>query len=75
MAKLSLEAYNRFLIYLGAGKADEVARDVETGEMDADEAENWSISIEENYERSRGRRSIEPEEWRDFEDGWRPDNW
>lgn len=75
MPKLSNEAYQRILIYLGEGKANEVAADVESGEMDRKEAEEWSVQIEEMGENSRGRRDIEPEEWRDFEEGWRPDSW
>jgi hypothetical protein len=75
MAKLSNEAYQRFLIYLGEDKADEVAEDVESGDMDKGAAEEWSIQIEEMRENSRGRRDIEPEEWQDFEEGWRPDGW
>lgn len=75
MVKLSNEAYQRFLIYLGEEKADEVSEDVESGNMDKGEAEEWSIRIENMRENSRGRRDIEPEEWQDFEEGWRPDGW
>ena len=48
---------------------------VEAGEISADEAEKWSIEVEESNERAKRRRDIEPEEWHDFEDGWRPDDW
>ncbi len=75
MAKLSKEAYNRFCSYLGSGKADDIAKMVESGEMSEEEAEKWSVDVEKSGERARKRRDIEPEEWRDFEDGWRPNNW
>lgn len=75
MSKLSNEAYRKILCYLGEAKADEVAEDVRNGEMTAEEASEWADKIEADYERSRHRRDIEPEEWRDFEEGWRPDGW
>ena len=59
-------------IYLGTGKADEVAEAVANGEMTPEAAEAWAISLKEMHEQSRGRRDIEPDEWQDFEDGWRP---
>lgn len=73
--KLSDEAYERFDKYLGKRKAEEVRADVESSRMGEKEAEEWSRKLELVYEHSRGRRSIEPEEWQDFEEGWRPDNW
>lgn len=72
MPRLSDDAYQRFESYLGSGKADEVAEQVRNGEMSASEAEEWSVQLEEDSERSRGRSDIDPEDWRDFEDGWRP---
>lgn len=74
-AELSSEAYERFTIYLGQGKADEVANDVRSGEMTAGEAEEWSKSVKDSFESSRHRPDIEPEDWQAFEEGWRPDGW
>jgi phytoene/squalene synthetase len=73
--EISPEAYERFSIYLGTGKADDVANDVRSGEITADEAEAWSRSVEEMHEKSRHRPDIEPEDWRKFEEGWRPEGW
>ena len=72
---LSNEAYDRIEIYLGKSKAEEVRRNVESGITEVKEAEEFSQKVELIYENSRGRRSIEPEEWQDFEEGWRPDDW
>ena len=75
MGKLANGAYKKILRYLGEAKADEVAEYVRNGEMTAEEASEWADQIEADYEHSRHRRDIEPEEWRDFEEGWRPDGW
>lgn len=32
----------------------------------------WQRDI---FYNKKKRRDIEPEEWQDFEDGWRPDDW
>ena len=74
-SELSPEAYKRFSTYLGMDKADEVANDVRSGEVSANEAEAWSRSVEEMHENSRHRPDIEPEDWRAFEEGWRPEGW
>jgi hypothetical protein len=73
--ELSAEVYNNILIYLGEGKANEVADDVRIGERDAEEAEDWINSHIEMREKSRNRREIYPSEWRKFEDGWSPPGW
>lgn len=73
MAKISQDAYDNFEIYLGTGKADEVAEKVRNGELSPEEAEEWGEKVKETFENSRGRKDIDPENWRDFEDGWRPD--
>ena len=72
-SELSSEAYERFSIYLGVGKADEVANDVRSGEMSADDAEAWSRTVEESHENSRHRPDIAPQDWQAFEEGWRPE--
>ncbi len=74
-AELSPEAYERFAIYLREGKARDVAKDVRSGELTDAEADTWSESVKESFERSRHRGDIEPWEWRDFEEGWRPEGW
>lgn len=73
MAKISKEVYEKYVIYLGQGKADDIVREVKEGWRTPEEAEEFINDIIESKERSRHRRDIEPEEWRDFEDGWRPD--
>lgn len=75
MPEISQKAFDDIETFLGRGKAEEVAEQVKSGDMTPEAAENWGKQLWDQYERSRGRRDIEPEEWRDFEDGWRPEGW
>ena len=75
MARLSSSAYDIFKTYLGTGKVDEITEEVRDGHRGKRDTEKWAEEIEEMKKNSRHRREIEPEEWRDFEDGWRPDDW
>ena len=72
MAKISQEAYNNIEFYLGTDKADEVAEQVRTGDLSPEEAEAWGEKLKESFE-NRSNKTIDPENWRAFEDGWRPD--
>lgn len=72
MPEISQKAYNDIETFLGKGKADEVAEQVRAGNMTPDAADNWGKQLWEQYEHSRGRRDIDPEEWQKFEEGWRP---
>lgn len=73
--ELPPDAHRRFEMYLGTGKADDVAADVRAGELTAAEAEEWCRSVEDMHERSHHRRDVEPRDWRAFEEGWRPEGW
>lgn len=68
--KLSNETWKLLATFLGEQKADGVAKDVAAGEMTLDEALAWGQQIESDVNRSQGRADIEPEQWRDAEDGW-----
>ena len=75
MPEISQKAFDDIETFLGKGKAEEVAEQVRSGDMTPEAADNWGRQLWEQYERSRGRRDIEPEEWQDFEEGWRPEGW
>ena len=72
MAEISQDAYNNIKIHLGTEKADEVAKQVRTGDLSPEEAEAWGEQLKESFE-NRSNKTIDPDNWRDFEDGWRPD--
>lgn len=73
--ELPEEVYRRFLRCLGEVKADEVADEVRSGERTIAEADEWSRSLLDSFERSQKRPDIGPGDWRAFEDGWRPGGW
>ena len=39
-----------------------------------DQVQEGSMTVEQ-VRKSLDRPDIDPEDWRDFEDGWRPDGW
>lgn len=73
MSKISQDAYNNFEVYLGTGKAEEIANKVKNGELSSKEAKEWGEKVKDTFESARGRKDIDPENWSRFEDGWRPD--
>lgn len=61
---LSIDSFLWLYDNWGEEAAQEVLDKVQRGEMSA-----------EQVEKAINRPEIEPEEWRDFEEGWRPDEW
>ena len=61
---LSDELYRKLVAKDGKWGADRAKRLVESGEWKA-----------EHLERALNRPDIDPEDWRDFEDGWSPEGW
>ena len=61
---LPIKAFLWVYDHWGADEAQEVFEKVQNGEMSV-----------EDVEKAISRPDIEPEDWRDFEDGWRPDGW
>lgn len=62
--KMSNELYDKLVAKDGKWGADRAKRLVESGEWKA-----------EQLERALNRPDIDPDDWRDFEDGWRPEGW
>lgn len=60
---------NRLRKENGEEKAIEIIKQVKKGKYDISEYDMKTT------EKERLRRDIKPEEWRDFENGWRPDGW
>ncbi len=74
MPKLPIEIYHNLLIYAGEETANEIFDEVESGKRSVESAREWIEDVIQEQERPRKhKRDIEPWEWRDFEDGWRPD--
>lgn len=69
MAELSKKAYHRFLFDFGKKVADSIAAEVRSGKRDPQEAEEWSLNLEEASRQSRNHRDVPPKYWRDWEDG------
>jgi hypothetical protein len=74
-AELPADVYRRIERYLGTGKADDVVEQVRSGFTTIADADAWSRAVEQQWERSRNRPDIEPEDWQAFEEGWRPEGW
>ena len=62
--EISLKAYDYIYEHGGEAEAERWFYKVHNGEITTQEVD-----------RMIDRNDIEPEAWRDFEDGWRPDNW
>lgn len=61
---LPAELYSDLYDLMGADGADEVLDQVQEGRLTVDQVE-----------KALNRPDIDPEDWEDFENGWRPDNW
>ncbi len=70
-----MDSFEKLEALLGSDKAEEVKKEVESGERSMDEVEDWADKLWDNYEKHHNRPDIEPEDWQKFEDGWRPENW
>lgn len=62
--KLPIDDYIWILDHCGEDEANQIFEKVQNDEMTV-----------EHVERVMKRPEIEPEDWRDFEEGWRPDGW
>ena len=61
---LPAKHFDWLLTHWGEDAAVEILDKVQTGEMTV-----------EQVERAINRPDIEPEDWQDFEEGWRPPDW
>jgi hypothetical protein len=73
--KMPQDIHDRLAMFWDPVKADEWAELMENGEITLEEATAQADMWEKHSAEIVGRRDIRPEEWRDFEDGWRPQGW
>ena len=66
--EISEEAYEFFYDAGGEYLANFWYQKVHNGDITKDE-------LDERVRILKNRPDIDPEDWRDFEDGWRPDGW
>lgn len=61
---LPIDLFDEIYQLSGEGEANRILDKVQLGKMSVDDVRTYLH-----------RPDIEPEQWRDFEDGWRPENW
>ena len=66
--EISFEAYDYYYNIGGENLANHWYQKVHNGDITKDE-------LDKRVEKYKRRPDIEPEDWRDFEDGWRPEGW